>query len=161
MASDERVLSQAEIDALTAKVPVRPRPAAAPAGAPAATFAPASPPPEPARPPTPPPRPSQPEPAAAVRPVQSGEIEALQKRIDDLTRQLVKVAGLAQRIDALEETVEKQKQLLAQRNVNTWNPRETFRCGGCKSANLVAVKMKCTACGREAWIGWWPKQPAR
>jgi len=159
MAADERVLSQAEIDALTAKVPVKPRPAVA-AGAPAATAAPASPRPESPRPEPPPPRPSQAEPAGVVRPVQSGEIEALQKRIDDLTRQLVKVAGLAQRIDALEETVEKQKQLLAQRNANAWNPRDTFRCGGCKSANLVAVKMKCTACGREAWIGWWPKQPA-
>lgn len=33
-----------------------------------------------------------------------------------------------------------------------------FRCNSCDSQGTVAMRVKCTDCGRENWWGWWPKK---
>jgi len=35
---------------------------------------------------------------------------------------------------------------------------KTFRCNSCDSQGMVAIRVKCTECGRENWWGWWPKK---
>jgi protein gp37 len=34
--------------------------------------------------------------------------------------------------------------------------RDQFRCVNCKSEKLVAIHVKCTNCGMENWMGWFP-----
>ncbi|MEJ2740503.1 MAG: hypothetical protein P8105_11890 [Dehalococcoidia bacterium] len=33
-----------------------------------------------------------------------------------------------------------------------------FQCKHCESKQLVALHVKCTDCGEETWLGWWPKR---
>jgi hypothetical protein len=33
-----------------------------------------------------------------------------------------------------------------------------FQCGGCNAQNLVAMYARCTKCGKETWLGYWPQQ---
>jgi len=161
--SDEKVLSQAMIDALVSQVPVKPRVARVETKATAEKTA------EPLKPVTTISPESAPVPApitrqsdvktVAVPPVCSNEeVELLKKRVDDLTRQVVKTLGLMQRLDIVEETMERQKALLVLQKKHIWNPREAFQCDECNSSNQVAVYVKCTSCGRETWMGWWPKE---
>jgi hypothetical protein len=110
---DEKVLSQADVDALVALVPDAPAPrAAAP-----------SPPPQAAPPPpvsVPPVTvnvktiPAAAEPVrvntsashgSSVSSVSLGEVMTLKKSVDDLTKQVNKFANTAQRLDALEERI--------------------------------------------------------
>jgi hypothetical protein len=111
---DEKVLSQADVDALVALVP----------DAPPAPRA-AAPPPPPAAPPPPVSIPPvtvnvKTIPAAAAEParvntsashgssvssVSLGEVMTLKKSVDDLTKQVNKFANTAQRLDALEERI--------------------------------------------------------
>ena len=112
---DEKVLSQADVDALVALVPDAPR-AAAPL--PQATQPPPPPPPVPAS--VPPIMvnvktvPAAAEPARAnssavhgssVSSVSLGEVMVLKKNVDDLTKQVNKFANTAQRLDAMEERI--------------------------------------------------------
>jgi len=34
--------------------------------------------------------------------------------------------------------------------------RNNFQCSSCKSHGKVAMYLKCTCCGEEQWVGWWP-----
>jgi hypothetical protein len=36
--------------------------------------------------------------------------------------------------------------------------KSNFRCNSCKSHGRVAMYLKCTSCGEEQWVGWWPKK---
>jgi hypothetical protein len=116
---DEKVLSQADVDALVALVPDAPRAAAPPPPPP--------PPPQAAPPPAPVPpvtvnirtapveRPAPPAETARANPpaahgssvgsVSLSEILVLKKTVDDLSRQVNKFANTAQRLDALEERI--------------------------------------------------------
>jgi hypothetical protein len=117
---DEKVLSQADVDALVALVPDAPRVAeAASAPAPAPLSAPvavAPPPPKPVEKPAAVPAP---EPARMAAPAfrapannpnsvsaQSlSEVVAMKKTIEDLSRQVAKFGATAQRLDQLEERI--------------------------------------------------------
>lgn len=162
--SDEKVLSQAMIDALVSQVPVKPRVPRVEAKSTAAKA------PETVKTEPPPPATAavpvyssvsqQGEVKAAAAPSSSSpeEIEYLKKKVDDLARQMTKTLGLVQRLDIIEETMERQKALFALQKKHTWNPRESFQCDSCNSSHLVALYVKCTSCGKETWIGWWPKE---
>jgi hypothetical protein len=175
----EKVLSQADVDALVALVPDVPHAAAppvAPQSVPAEKL-----------------QPSAAEPvrssvsvheSPAAHTVPSSEIIALQKTVADLTRQVSKFADTAQRIDLLEEKTaqlaqiiqhsarndrpsgeqiaEIQAQLgdLSERLHQRHELREDFECQHCKSKGTVAFLTKCTACGQERWFGWWPRKKA-
>lgn len=38
--------------------------------------------------------------------------------------------------------------------------RDTFECDKCHSRGHAAVKISCTVCNRESWLGWFPKETA-
>jgi hypothetical protein len=163
MVNDEKVLSQAMIDALVSQVPVKPRMVTvetkiAASKAPESSKPVTTPTPSSKSPPTPVPLQTDTKAVAAQSHTSNEEVDLLKKRVDDLTRQVVKTLGLMQRLDIVEETMERQKALFTLQKKHTWNPRETFQCDDCNSSNLVAVYVKCTACGRETWMGWWPKE---
>jgi uncharacterized coiled-coil protein SlyX len=176
---DEKVLTQADVDALVALVPDAPRAAAPPVSANPVHVA--------------KPQPVMAEPVRSSVSIHeipsantghSSEIIALQKTVADLTRQVSKLANTAQRIDLLEERTSQLAQLI-QHQAHNVPPaeeqiaeiqaqlrdlsrhlnerpelREVFECRHCKSKGTVAFLTKCTACGRERWFGWWPRQKA-
>jgi hypothetical protein len=39
--------------------------------------------------------------------------------------------------------------------------QELYECSQCHARRLVALHVKCTNCGNENWMGWWPKYPRR
>ena len=177
---DEKVLTQADADALVALLPDAPRAAAAPvAGA------------KPVQVNNPPAKPIAAEPVLAKAPAHeppspspaiSNEVAALQKTIADLSRQVSKLDNTAQRLDLLEERTGQLAQLiqhaahseqpsgeqiaeiqaelreLSQRKNNHHELREDFECAHCKSKGTVAFLTKCTSCGQERWFGWWPRR---
>ncbi len=57
------------------------------------------------------------------------------------------------------ETLAAQVRDLRQHAAHTvgYRLQETFQCGSCGHKGLVAGKVKCTVCGEETWMGWWPK----
>jgi hypothetical protein len=168
---DEKVLTQADVDALVALVPDAPRAAIPPVSAnPGPGAKPQPVPPEPVRSSL-----SVHEPSSPIIGA-SSEVIALQKIVADLTRQVSKFANTAQRIDLLEERTSQLAQLI-QHSAHNAQPseeqiteiqaqlrdlsrhlnerhelREEFECQHCKS--------KGTACGRERWFGWWPRKKA-
>lgn len=36
--------------------------------------------------------------------------------------------------------------------------RDTFECDKCRSRGHAAVRICCTVCNRESWLGWFPKE---
>jgi hypothetical protein len=179
---DEKVLTQADVDALVALVPDAPRAAAAPVASA-----------KPVQVDSPPAKPIAAEPVQAKAPAQqpsppnpinSNEVAALQKTIADLSRQVSKLANTAQRLDLLEERTGQLAQLiqhaahseqpsgeqiaeiqaelreLSRYQNNHHELREDFECAHCKSKGTVAFLTKCTSCGQERWFGWWPRRKA-
>jgi|GEM_PF-560422 len=37
-----------------------------------------------------------------------------------------------------------------------YNISKTFKCRSCSGIGMVAIRVKCTKCGKESWWGWWP-----
>jgi hypothetical protein len=211
VAPEEKVLSQAEIDALVGKVPSKPvavklappKPAApapavpapavpAPAAAPAAAAATAAPAAAAATA-----APAAARPLASVEARQPGvtvgqlrdgtaryekynstEVSNLQSVVVDLARQVAKMTNAMQRLEKAENKVAQIYSLLkldpeepealgdrldkisgrveelAQHYSDYQNE---FQCGHCKSTQMMALHVKCTSCGEEAWMGWWPE----
>jgi hypothetical protein len=44
-----------------------------------------------------------------------------------------------------------------QQNKSVFSLQDDFQCQRCQSKSLVAIHVKCTGCGDESWMGWWPK----
>jgi hypothetical protein len=199
--SDEKVLTQADIDALVSKVPPKPaapKPAAPVAGAPKPAAPVVAPPkpvepvaaaPKPAAPVTPAPKPAESgKPAISVGAPRDGtakyekytsnEVSSLQSTVADLARQVAKMTNSMQRLEKAEDKVAQIYSLLK------LDPEETvslggrldaiysrvdelaqhysdyqneFECNHCKSKQNMALHVKCTSCGEEAWMGWWPE----
>jgi hypothetical protein len=217
--NDDKVMSQADIDALLAKNAPKPKPRPAvqvpvasappPAKAPEPVKVPVPPPPLAAQAPAPPPAPipppkvqapaapraqapapptppARPKPEVSLpRPVttatyqkySSGEVGALQNVMADLARQVAKLTGALQRIDQMEEQVNKIASMIKltpeaskdyddkiaqiqavldvlQAKSDTF--RDDFQCRSCNAQNSIAIHVKCTSCGEENWMGWWP-----
>lgn len=170
----EKVLAQADIDALVALVPDEPR--AATVAAPTSP-----PPPKPAAPPVTARQDLSDYEQPAAQAYSSNEVENIQTTINDLIRQVSKLTNMAQKLDALEKMTEQMRFLLKlapgeaktlgeqiaeihQRLdeifdvfQNRRDLRDDFQCEHCQSKSLVAFHAKCTSCGKENWLGWWPK----
>jgi hypothetical protein len=185
VAPDEKVLTQADIDALVAKIPSKPAPPK-----PAAPVAAA---PKPATPvaaaPKPEPKPVETDKTAiSLGPTRDGtakyekytsnEVSNLQSTVADLARQVAKMTNVMQRLEKAEDKVAQIYSLLkldpdatvslggrldaiygrieelAQHYSDYQNE---FQCGHCKSKQNMALHVKCTSCGEEAWMGWWPE----
>ena len=202
MSPEEKVLSQADIDALVSRVPpkpVAPKPTAPAVNAPAANaassttaapkIAPATAAPAPKLEQKPAPIAVQSEKQGiALGPMRDGtaryekytsnEVSNLQNMVADLARQVAKMTNAMQRLEKAEEKVTEIYSLLkldpdatetlggklegiharveelAQHYSDYQNE---FQCAHCHSSQMMALHVKCTSCGEEAWMGWWPE----
>ena len=193
-ADDEKVLSQADVDALVALVPTPQRVTppsvnAAPAPVERPVHLPAQMGETIQAPATASSSPSQSAVSGSTGAGPSGEVltlqrelAALQRTVVDLTRQVGKYTGMAQRLDSLEENAGHFAQMvqrtahnnqpsgkqIAELQTQIWELsqtqnrgnelRENFECPHCKAKGKVAFLTKCTACGKERWFGWFPKK---
>jgi hypothetical protein len=104
------------------------------------------------------------------------EVASLQETVAELTRHVTKLANAMQRIDILEEKIEQisavvklnpESTTIVERRINEIHRalealhqeslRDGFQCNKCHSRKTVAVYVKCTTCGHENWMGWWPE----
>jgi hypothetical protein len=126
--------------------------------------------------------------SASLRPVKaadqgsdSDEISTLKKNVADLSKEVGKLSVALQTITQLEERVkelEAVKKLLPDsieilktridkisgilKMIQQKQPDSAFLknfvCSKCRSKGLVAIYVKCTSCGKENWMGWWPDE---
>ena len=73
------------------------------------------------------------------------QLESIIKLMPDSTR------TLKGRIDEISNVLE----MLKDENSGS-NIFHDFKCSQCRSQGLVAFYVKCTSCGKENWMGWWP-----
>jgi len=161
--SEDRMLSQQEIDALLSSNP-QPKPPTVPAAAPASAPKPSA---ASGRPAT---APEKPVTAAAP-----GEVESLKKTIVELTGRLSKLEGIISRFDQLEKKLDSNNGASSTAAINgldariaaieaglkdslNYKIRQKFECGNCHTKGFVAVNVRCTKCGKETWSGWYPKK---
>ena len=118
---------------------------------------------------------------AIKREPSSDEIAGLQKNIADLSGQVSKLTAAMQTITQLEEKVKQLEAIikLMPDSTRTLKGRvdeisnvlemlreeksdhtlfEGFKCSHCRSQGLLALYVKCTSCGKESWMGWWPDE---
>ena len=178
--SENKILSQADIDALLgggASTPA-PVPAATDASLPtvvnltAPAPAPAPPPPPPQAPvlvaqpaapanPTPPAYQPPPQPASVAPEAQASSPAAASP---DLLARLERAEASLTRMREVEFTVRDLTQQLALmqgqfKHSFGASARQRLTCGACHTQGQVAVRVRCTSCGEEHWWGWWPKEP--
>jgi len=162
MAGEEKVLSQAEIDALVMametqreSIPDIPSPPRA------------KPDPPPFSPPSPKLEENKNTAISGITNEQTLKIEECLKKLELLDQKIGiiwKVLGLpadsSQPFKSEIDTIKKYIHELAQRasTESGCNMLRNFQCDNCNSVNLVAIKTKCTKCGKENWLGWWPSQ---
>ena len=84
-----------------------------------------------------------------------GEVANTQYRLESLESI---VQELRERCDALETQVEEMKEFKV-RVIGTpaLGLKKHFKCD-CGASGLVALRIKCTACDKETWWGWFPKK---
>jgi hypothetical protein len=70
------------------------------------------------------------------------EVEALRNTVAELTN----------RINRMEAAM-----LKSQKSFRC-DIKNNFNCGHCHSQGKVAMYLKCTSCGEEQWVGWWPQR---
>lgn len=118
---------------------------------------------------------------ASKRESSSDEIAGLQKSIADLSAQVSKLTAAMQTITQLEEKVKQLEAItkLMPDSNRTLKGRideisnvlemlrdeksdhtmfEGFKCSHCRTQGLLALYVKCTKCGKESWMGWWPDE---
>jgi len=173
---EEKVLTQADIDAMVAQVPSKP--AAPKPVVPVVSV------------PNPAPKPVEPEKPAVVLPplppregttkferYTSSEVSNLQSVIADMAREVSKMTNAMQRLEQVEGKINQISALLKitpgstetlgervdeisggldQLRQQYLDIRGEFQCGHCQSRQMVALHVKCTSCGEETWMGWWP-----
>lgn len=178
MANDDRVLSQAEIDALLKKSPPKP-------SAPVATTVAMGPKPVYTAPPSavavqsaadvgkPAPAP------AANNDAALEQITGFKTQIMELTEQinhLMELEAVVNQIQGKIKTLEtgpktspeeinvikgQMNEVTSTLDILKKQPKsgdnflDGFFCSNCHSQGLVAVHVKCTTCGKENWMGWW------
>ena len=100
-----------------------------------------------------------------------------------MKRQLAKILATAQRMDLIEEKLsfisnivgvpsdkvkpvkgeldeikKRLEDLESGMNESSCQLLEGFACDSCKTQNMVAIHTRCTSCGKENWVGWWPEK---
>jgi predicted DNA-binding ArsR family transcriptional regulator len=109
----------------------------------------------------------------------SNEVGNLQATVVDLARQVAKLTGVFQQFEKLQQKMDEITTLIKltpeatadfEQRINQLNSileiiqarsdsiRAEFQCSHCKATNSVALHVKCTVCGEENWMGWWPGQ---
>jgi hypothetical protein len=111
----------------------------------------------------------------------SGNSGDSQKKITELTAEVNKLTAALQTVSQLEERVKQLEAALknipeatrtlkdrvdkisaaikaVEGNKSDYGFLEAFRCNHCHSIGNVAVYVKCTSCGKENWMGWWPEK---
>jgi hypothetical protein len=182
-----RTLAQDEIDAMLKAAPKRadPPPLAAQAAAPpplapepqVAVAPPPAPAPQAAAPAPPAPVPQAVTPAAPAPGVDPAIVA-------DLTQRLAMAEAAVGRIGQLEATlaavqaaggpkaqdfqavVNQLKKVSGQvdsvmqglQNTPGYGTRRNFQCGSCGTQGMVVSLYRCSKCGKEKWLGWWPQQ---
>ncbi|MHB8105757.1 MAG: hypothetical protein ACYDG5_09535 [Dehalococcoidales bacterium] len=139
--------------------------------------APPAPPPKAVAPPSPLPKaPPAGSATASYQNYTSDEVANLKQTIAELVRHVVKLTGAMQRIDRLEDKIEQITQVIklnpdsttvferridelhrAIDEIRQNSVRDEFECSKCHTKQAVAVHVKCTTCGNENWMGWWPE----
>ena len=114
-----------------------------------------------------------------------GVLKQLQTAMADLTQRLAKAeAGIrrmeednrqetpgaalpAQQLSQSMTVMERELQRLSRQvdgilsgldNTPDYDVRSSFTCVSCGSSGTIAIPMRCAACGREGWWGWWTKE---
>ena len=95
-------------------------------------------------------------------------MENAMERLDRLEKQIAEKSGASPAVPAEELTEMKSEvQDLSERmdeisgNLKYslgYGVGRIFQCKHCESKQLVALHVKCTDCGEETWLGWWPKR---
>jgi hypothetical protein len=128
------------------------------------------------------------EPPHSVGPVETGKQEYtpdgaddLKKKIADLTAEVNKLSAALQAVSQLEEKVRQLEAVVknapestrtlknridqisaaleaGEANKSDYGLLEAFRCSHCHTKGNVAIYIKCTSCGKENWMGWWPEK---
>ncbi len=39
-----------------------------------------------------------------------------------------------------------------------YGAHRNFKCTSCGAEGIVAAPFRCTHCGKDRWLGWWPKK---
>ena len=137
---------------------------------------------------TEPPKPKTAETPTTIRPavaanqeLASDEISSLKKNVADLSIEVGKLTIALQTITQLEERVKQLEAMIKlspdsngilksridkisnilrilQEKKSDSAFFEEFTCSQCRSKGLVAIYVKCTSCGKENWMGWWPDE---
>ncbi|MBN1162090.1 MAG: hypothetical protein JXA17_09095 [Dehalococcoidales bacterium] len=133
-------------------------------------------------------KPKTAEPPASVQPMETarqksalGEADDLKTKVAELTAEVNKLSTALQTVAQLEEKIRQLETLMknAPESAGTLKARidkiaaeleagegkksdygflEAFRCSHCRSKGNVAIYIKCTSCGKENWMGWWPEE---
>jgi len=77
----------------------------------------------------------------------SGSSSALIKDSSKIAVQ--QVNNVAKQIEILSEAL---------RTTPDYNLGKTFSCASCSATGTVAIRIRCTNCGKENWWGYWPKK---
>jgi chromosome segregation ATPase len=174
---DEKVMSQADIDAMVAvapekeAVPEEAAPTAATVEAAPTAKAKAAPATSTSR-------------EVRQAPAAPAEDESVQSMVADLAQRVAKMEAAMGKLEELQKTVTDANAILRKqpqdfqavvnelqevgdqvqeiseklRNTPVYDMRELFQCNVCDSHGLCAIRVKCTECGRENWWGWWPTE---
>ena len=68
---------------------------------------------------------------------------------DGAKNALLQINNVAKQIEVLTEGL---------RTTPDYNLGKTFNCTSCNATGTIAIKVRCTACGKENWWGYWPKK---
>jgi len=183
----DRVLSQAEIDAILARNArkiaasesakktgsVPPPSSSAPVAVPPAAKAPVK--------PAATPETGKVSSAHPIRPASTdqdnalAEIAARLEKLEETVRQLEQLEARVERLGAFAgrggqgsapasgDVVQDLKSKVAELEANLkaiplYGLRKTFKCDACGAESYVAALVRCNTCGKERWWGWWPKK---
>jgi Zn finger protein HypA/HybF involved in hydrogenase expression len=107
----------------------------------------------------------------------SSEVGNIQSTVADLARQVAKMTNAMQKLDSveikigqlytalkpdpsviqnLENRLDEISAALAEMK-QRYDLQAEFQCSHCKSRQTMAMHVKCTQCGEETWMGWWPE----
>lgn len=117
-------------------------------------------------------------------PASPNDIESLRAILVDLAKRIAKIEAAMVKSKQLEKTIAEAKAMANQppkdfqamadqleelseqvqgileklQSTAGYDIGKAFRCNSCYSQGMVAIRVKCTECGRENWWGWWPEK---
>lgn len=112
---------------------------------------------------------------AAAQDISVAEIVARLDKLEETVRRLEQLEARVERLSAFsgrggqntlpvqDDIIQDLKTRIAELEGNLkaiplYGLRKTFKCDSCGAGSYVAALIKCTTCGKERWWGWWPKK---